>query len=42
MMEIAGITLGSVEHNNAFVEIRLNNMFRPSGASTGWQQWTNK
>jgi hypothetical protein len=41
-MEIAGIAVGSVEHNNSFVEIRLNNMFHTSAASTGWQEWTNK
>jgi len=30
-MEITGITVGSVEHNNSFLRIRLNNMTRPNG-----------
>jgi hypothetical protein len=41
-MEITGITVGSVEHNNSFVQIPLNNMFRPSGASSVWQEWMIK
>jgi len=40
-MEITGITVSSVEHNNSFVQIRLN-MFRPIGASSLWQEWTIK
>ena len=41
-MEITGITVGSVENNNSFFQFRLNNMFFPSGASSGWQEWTIK
>jgi len=41
-MEIDGIQIGSVEHNNSFVQIRLNYMFWTSGASSGWQEWTIK
>lgn len=41
-MEITRITVGSVEHNKSFVQFRLNNMFRPSGASFGWQDWMIK
>jgi hypothetical protein len=40
-MEITGITVGSVKHNNSFVQFPLN-MFRPSGASSGWQEWMIK
>jgi len=31
--EITGITVGSVKHNNSFVQIPLNNMFCRNGAS---------
>jgi hypothetical protein len=37
-MEITGITVGSVEHNKSFVQVRINNIFRPDG----WQEWTIK
>jgi hypothetical protein len=40
-MAITGITVGSVEHNS-FVQIKLNNMFCPNGASSGWQEWKIK
>jgi tetrahydromethanopterin S-methyltransferase subunit H len=41
-MEITGITVGSVEHNNSLVWNWLNNMFRPYGASSGSQEWKIK
>jgi len=41
-MEETGITVGSVKYNNSFVQIWLNNMIRPSGASSGWQEWMIK
>jgi hypothetical protein len=41
-MEITGITVGSVKHNKSFVQFLLNNMFCPSGASSGWQEWMIK
>jgi hypothetical protein len=41
-MEITAITVASVKHNNSFVQIWLNNMFRPNGALSGWQEWTIK
>lgn len=30
---------GSIRHNNLFTQYQLNNMFRPNGPLSGWQEW---
>jgi len=29
----------SIQHNNSFIQYQLNNMFRPNGPLSAWQEW---